>query len=330
MKSKVTLLSAHAHCRELLYTLWKTAHSGEQILSPEEVARRCITDAKLNKEVNESFERIINNAIPVAENVFFVFLLENISIELRDHIVRHRIGVRCGDTYELETVPDLPGSTFWAQGTRNVSVGDFAEKGRFRLPEAVVAAGQEAAFREAVMGSQKAYQTMLAAGVPIEEARGVLPLATYGRMTWGLSLTALKHICARRTCWIAQAVLWLPIVEGMARELSEKVDPIFAHISDPPCFRDGRWVGCNFHLENGERIKGTDPLAPCSLYVNKHKDETYEFEKKAEEHWTCDEKKSAAYGKMKEKFGKIWGRDPETGEQVSEVDENHGTTPEVC
>lgn len=345
---RVTLLSWPKNCRELLFVIWHVAHSGQDVLSPEEIADRCRRDPVLDKEVEETFQKIVFNEIPVSENAWFVFLLENITISLRDQICRHRIGSKLGDVTAVDVIPNVADGTQWVRGSRIEPMKAFADEGRYRVPEIVRDKGLMDVVDKAMKGSQDAYNELLAAGVPIEEAREVIPLGAQNRMSWGCNLTAIRHVCARRTCWIAQGSLWHPIVQGMSRELAEKVHPMFNHLADPPCFdKQGNWNGCSFHLENGERIKGNDVLIPCSLYLKKHQNEAREAASEAvrdkgssawEYSWAekgfvaPDHDTHEKYERVKKRFGDLWGRNPETGERTgddTDALENHGTTPEA-
>jgi hypothetical protein len=56
----------------------------------------------------------------------------------------------------------------------------------------------------------------------------------------------------------------------MARELRDKVDPIFAGLTHPPCFCGGDFETCKFHLENDRRVMGVDPFPPCPLWLREN------------------------------------------------------------
>jgi thymidylate synthase (FAD) len=341
MNPKVTLLSWPPYCRELLFSIWHVAHSGSSVPLPEEIARKCQVDEALDKEVEETFQKIVLNEIPVSENAWFVFLLENITISLRDQICRHRIGSKLGDSAVIDVIPNVADSTQWVRGSRIEPMKAFADEGRYRTPDTVKENGKSQAFHEAMKVAQDTYNALLAAGVPIEEAREILPLGVHNRMTWGLNLTALRHICARRTCWISQATLWHPIIHGMTAELAAKVHPMFRTLADPPCFnKNGEWKGCAFHLENGERLRGADPLVPCSLYVHKHSKETGDaLRTRISDRWdlvagdisSASQRYNETYAQMKRRFSELWQRDSKTGEAFAkdDLDENHGTTPET-
>ncbi len=185
----------------------------------------------------------------------------------------------------MDLIPDLDGSTFWSQTLRVKDMGDFAADGEYLLPDSVrgnttVMPGQSKLFErpktvedfyhEQMNWSASAYKKMVKAGVPIEDARNILPLGCQHRMSWKVNLSALMHVLSKRSCTISQLGMWRPIIFGVVDELATKVHPYFRRLVDPPCFDRGAWKGCCFKLENANRVKGEDPYPPCSLYLGKH------------------------------------------------------------
>lgn len=264
-----------------------------------------VVNEKLKAEVDDTFEKVVSMKIPIAETVDFVFLIEHCPIALREQIVRHRIGHRFAGRLGADTIPDLAESTFWSQTMRVMDMGHFATDGEYLLPESAddtpmpgqyigpdpdcemckgIGSSKEYGpckcirrrsrsradfYHEQMNWIQSAYKKLVESGMPIEDARNILPLGVQHRLTWKLSLSSLLHVLSKRSCWIAQLGMWEPIILGMVEELATKIHPFFRRLMDPPCIgADGKFKECVFTLENDNRIMGKDPYAPCPLYLN--------------------------------------------------------------
>jgi hypothetical protein len=66
-----------------------------------------------------------------------------------------------------------------------------------------------------------------------------------------------KEIVSKRSCWISQTDIWLPIIEKMNSALSNEVEIVAL-----PC-DDGT---CPYERDNQLRIEGKDPGVPCPMY----------------------------------------------------------------
>jgi hypothetical protein len=100
----------------------------------------------------------------------------------------------------------------------------------------------------------------------MEDAREVIPLGAQHRISWKMNLQTLLHVVGKRGCWILQAGLWAPIIQGMIHELATKVHPGFRRIVQPPCIDNDLFGACEFVLENVRRMDGDDQHPPCPLY----------------------------------------------------------------
>lgn len=283
---------------------------------------------KLGKEIDRLFSQVIHDGIPIAENISFTFILNDVSIALREQLVRHRIGVKVGANYGVDTVPDLADSTWWSQSMRIMDMGAFAQEGKYLLPDGlkgkyvppqmIVPPSQDAEeiYKDAMTNAQIAYKRLLLAGVPMEDARNVIPLAATHRISWTLNLAALQHIIGKRGCWILQLGLWKPIIVGMVNELSEKVDPVFRDLICPPCIKGNKFVGCHFIEDNERRIDGKDNLPPCALYVNKllfSEDREKQDRAILANNNIVAREQNPLYQSMASEYSKLWGRDIQTG-----------------
>lgn len=300
---KVTLVSWTQDPIGTVYRIWEASKSNRPFSAIEEDVIEAEADPETGLEVFEVFRKVIDQDIPVAENLNFVFLLENVSISFREQMVRHRIGTKVGPRLGADLAPDLADSTWWSQSMRILNMSKFADERAYRMPDGL-SEEQQHDFHAAMKIAQGQYIRLIEAGVPMEEAREVIPLAATHRITWGLNLAALKHIVGKRGCQILQAGLWFPIIQGMVEELATKIDPYFRNLINPPCVKGDKFVGCCYLLDNERRVQGLDSLPPCTLYAGK------------EMHGApVSLTKNKAFQKAAEIYGKLWGRDPFTGER---------------
>lgn len=278
----VTLLDWPRYPVETIYSLWKSSRDNEELMVPEKVREISGVDPKFKVEVEETFQKIVASRIPIAENLNFTFMLEGVSISLREQMVRHRVGVKVGERLGCDIIPDLASSTWWAQTMRILDLRNFAAEKNYRLPESLF--GKTIKDRGEDMDAEEfykkqmgwialAYRKLLEAGIPIEDARELLPLGVTHRVSWTLNLASIQHIVGKRGCWIAQSGIWEPVILGMVNELAIKVHPLFRRLIDPPCFEGGKWSGCKYKIEVERRISGEDEIPPCPLYMHHHRDE---------------------------------------------------------
>lgn len=334
---KATLLSTIAFPIQTIYLLWQASRSREQLPSAESLHRLCQTDVATSAEVNEVFKQVITSDIPVAENLDFIFVLDNIPISLREQIVRHRIGHHFGDNFGVDIIPGDGRSSWWSQSMRILDMGTFAETGDYYTPESIggstrivprhlgddvveqLAKGAlvKDLYRSYMAATQEIYAKMVEAGVPPEDARQVIPLAASHRISWKLNYMSLKHILGRRGCWIAQLGMWKPLIVDMVEELSTKVHPIFRDLVRPPCLDgQGCFRGCPFVADNLQRLRGIDPEPPCAAFLSHHSQEALAVPPGARVYhperggtWDAtDPARRERYKKLLAEFTKLWGR----------------------
>jgi len=316
MKTKVTLLSYTRNPIETLTKVWQASRDNEPI--------------KMGGGDLDLFQKIIDSKIPVAEMLDFVFLLEGVSIAFREQMVRHRIGVKVGDRLGCDFAPDLADSAWWSQSMRILDMGEFCAEDAYEIPESVrrnpTAGG---IYDRAMYSAAQAYRLLIEDGVPMEEARLVIPLAAQHRIVWKLNLASLMHIIGKRGCWILQLGFWGPVIKGMVDELCRQIDPVFRNLVSPPCLKDDEFTGCLFKLDNQRRIEGEDEIPPCPLYLVNHFEEAQNAAIEREAVWrfqggcfttqgsfTCgDANKRDRQQRMLEEYEELWQRDPWTGKR---------------
>lgn len=328
----VSLLTHTAYPLESCYLTWLQSRSDEPLPSTRSVRDRMDREPAFRQEVTRLFHQFLDADMPITETLYFTFLLEGVSIALREQLVRHRIGHRFGPQTGVDEIPDLPHSTFWSQTSRFRLMDDFATKGHYVTPESCQDIVERdyleesplaiEVYRVAMHHAEQHYRKLCSLGVPPEEARLVLPMAATHRMTWTVNLQSLCKLLRKRSCWIAQLGLWEPVVRGIVTELCEHVDEVFRTLIDPPCISKGVYTQCKYPYENENRTDGTDPEPPCKLWCNQEgpgdysrflggpgvKDDAHSLQRK-----------QARYHQLGARYADLWRRDPATGVPLQEV-----------
>ena len=292
-------------------------------------------------DMAELFAQLIMDGVPCIQHLNFTFELDDVPIALREQMVRHRVGVKHGDRIGADIVPDVAESTWWAQSMRVLDMGHF----RFHTPESidgrtVHANGLDSAkdlYEWFMDQTRQVYRSLVDAGVPMEDARMVIPLAATHRITWTVNLLALKHIIGKRGCWILQLGLWGDVIRGMVDALCERYGTkIFRRLITPPCITGDTFTGCAFKEDNRRRVDGDDAhLPPCSLYMN-NESEAVDHAFNASSTWyihhtTCkspcgtkvmlwnstDDTVQRRYVDMQQAYRALWERDTLTGQPLS-------------
>lgn len=329
---KVTLINWTPDPVDTVYVLWEASKNEGPLLS--------VADVKRDKPVNvdgltpdQLFWKVLKQRIPIGEMVTFNFVLENVSVSYREQMVRHRIGASVGQNVGVDIIPNLSDSSWWSQSMRIQNMGAFADDEKYRVPPAlngkiVTFKGVEAPasdlYHSAMKGIQDAYNALVAAGVPMEDARELIPLGAQHRISWSINLQSLLHVMGERGCWILQMGLWGPVIRGMVNELASRVHPAFRDLVRPPCIgSDGKFKSCLYRHENERRITQEDKLPICPLYVVKddegakrHGIEAHgdaERASRVKANATCIEiHQHAEMLRRAEEYKDLWARDPFT------------------
>lgn len=311
--AKVTLISNTKDPVETIYLLWQASRHDNPVGTTEDLKEAMAMDDDLCDEVKKTFTAVVESKIPVSENISFTFLLEDVSVALREQLVRHRIGVHVGDRVGVDIVPDLAHSTFWSQSMRILDMGQFANASKYDLPDSLrgrklhKGGTAESLYKRTMFAIQEAYNALVEAGVPLEDARMLVPLATQSRISWTLNLAALQHIVGKRGCWILQGGLWESVIRGMVEELRTKVHPLFGNLIQPPCVKGIAFKGCVFGEDNRRRAIGADEIPPCPLWLH------YDYKGK----WTPrNPKEKARYEAMRAQYRELWGRDVDSAKPL--------------
>lgn len=227
----------------------------------------------------DTVTKLIDEDIPCTENLDFVFALENVPISLREQLVRHRIGVTIGERTGVDIVPEIEKSSWWSQTMRMLPMDRFYSEGRYILPDSIAGnvtitpkdhlpgCSVEDRYLSLLEETERTYNLLIEAGVPMEDARQLIPLAATHGLTWKINLKALAHVLGKRACWVAQVNLWEGVISGMVNALCDEIHPIFRKLIAPPCMKAGKYHGCPYFAINEERVQGRDHMPPCPMWV---------------------------------------------------------------
>src|SRR5579875_1846143 len=153
---QVRLVDYAAMPQEKLYAAFRTCYSAD---SPIEIWEK-IRDQRISPERIRGFigERLQTGHASPLEQVVFWFAIAGVSRSLSHQLVRHRIGI-----------------SFEQQSQRYVKFKE--ERLTYVMPESWARAGLEAEFESFMDRCSQLYAKALAAGLPAEDARFVLPNA---------------------------------------------------------------------------------------------------------------------------------------------------------
>lgn len=261
-KPVIKLLSIAGHEPQVFSQVWLAAKSRESIenaLMPVD-------------ELN----RAMSADIPPQEFITTIWLIEGMPRSFWDQFDRTRH------------------AAFWEQSMRLVNLSSFWYDKEFWVPESIK--NNPVALNEYIMAMkncQEAYVALLNAGVPQDDARGVIPLHILTRGTCAINLRALKGLIQNRLCFVAQGEYWRPVVSGILEELKKYLTPeVIKSLVTLPCAGKKE---CPIGEVVSKRLTDEDPFPVCPLYL-----EHFAKDKKAATEYTF--KKHPSYLKIKDAY----------------------------
>jgi len=276
----------------------------------------------------------VMEGVPVVEAVSFNFIIENASIGWREQMVRHRVGtkpdVRVGaDWITVDTIPEVADMSAWSQSMRLLDMSTFAsERSAFRTPDTVIAMGPDAVlrWRKDMETIEAMYARWASSGLPLEDARDLIPLGATSRLSWTLNLRTLQHIVGKRGCTILQLGYWGPIINGIISQLTTHIHPCFGRLVTPPCMKGTKYTGCIFPEDIQRRFDGRDHNLPvCPLFLGRESSPLADQARAAYKNGTIRLMFDIEEEAMRRAI--FWGRDPYTGRPLeSGEDPQHAAT----
>jgi len=214
---------------EKLYAAFRTCYSAD---TPIEIWQK-IEAEKISREKIREFigERLKTGHASPLEQVVFWFAIAGVSRSLSHQFVRHRIGI-----------------SFEQQSQRYVRFKQ--ERLAFVLPDSWTRAKLDDEFAELLAQTSKLYARALAAGIPAEDARFVLPNAAPTNFHVMVNFAEMLHICDLRLCVRAQ---WeIRRMVALMRAEIKRVLPEIAIFLQPKC-GENRMGYCDESMEDWQK-----------------------------------------------------------------------------
>lgn len=227
-----------------------SGHTNETFSKVWELAKGDASYDKIKLLDFDTFDKNMSADLPTQEYINMIWSIEGMPRAFWDQLDRCRL------------------ASFWEQSARVIDLSSFADNERYWTPEQVnnnFEARNE--WHEAMSIIQDYYQALVNLGIPVEEARGIIPLYILTRGTMSINLRALKGLIKNRLCFVCQGSYWFPVIEGMLKELSSYLFPkTLQSLVTLPCNGCSR---CPIEGSVLQRISGEDPNPVCPLYIEK-------------------------------------------------------------
>jgi len=193
------------------------ARTSRSVLSPAELFNKTASPAEKEKALKLLRQIIKSGHISVTEHCSFTFSVSGVSRALTHELVRHRI------------------ASYTQQSQRYVKV---TGEDSFVIPPTVKENEKSfKLFKTALSGIKKSYDELIGMGVPVEDARYVLPNATKTTITMTMNGRELLHFFSLRCCDRAQWEI-RELAEEMVREC-RKIAPVIFEKAGPACVQSG-------------------------------------------------------------------------------------------
>jgi thymidylate synthase (FAD) len=174
---------AEAYYLPLVYTACRTCYSE---LEPQDIFDRATSGRVASERQQDLVRRVIESGHgSTIEHIVFTFAISGVTRTLSHQLVRHRAGLAFDQ--QSQRYVDYKAPSYMVPG----SVEDAEASLRDR-------------FVAQLDGSLGVYEEMLAAGIPGEDARFVMPNATRTNLVMTTNLRALIHMAGLRLCTMAQ------------------------------------------------------------------------------------------------------------------------------
>jgi len=196
------------------------------------------------------FDNFLATDIPTQEYIFMVWAIEGMPRAFWDQLDRCRL------------------ASFWEQSARVIDLSHFAQQGHYWYPDSCSNGdNKQRVYETAMHAAETHYAQLVDMGVPVEDARGVIPMHVLTRGTMAINLRALKGLIKNRVCFIMQGGYWFPIVDGMIRELKSHLPAkTLKSLVNLPCYKKDH---CPVEGNVMHRITGDDPNPVCPIYIKR-------------------------------------------------------------
>jgi thymidylate synthase (FAD) len=167
----------------IVYTACRTCYSE---LEPDEIFRRAAGGQVATEKQQELVKRVIESGHgSTIEHIAFTFGITGVTRTLSHQLVRHRAGVAFDQQSQRYVNYKRP--AYMVPGTLEDAPDDLRSR-----------------YEAGMDGALSLYGDLLAAGIPGEDARFVMPNATRTNLIMTVNFRALIHIAGLRLCTMAQ------------------------------------------------------------------------------------------------------------------------------
>jgi len=214
---------------EKLYAAFRTCYSAD---TPIEIWEK-IEAEKISRDKIREFigERLKTGHASPLEQVVFWFAISGVSRSLSHQFVRHRIGI-----------------SFEQQSQRYVRFKQ--DRLAYVMPESWERAKLETEFADLLARTSDLYSRALAAGIPAEDARFILPNAAPTNFHVMVNFAEMLHICDLRLCVRAQ---WeIRRMVALMRAEIKRALPEIAVFLQPKC-GENRMGYCDESLQDWQK-----------------------------------------------------------------------------
>jgi len=214
---------------EKLYAAFRTCYSAD---TPIEIWEK-IESEKISQDKIREFigERLKTGHASPLEQIVFWFAIAGVSRSLSHQFVRHRIGI-----------------SFEQQSQRYVRFKQ--DRLAYLMPESWERAKLENEFTDLLARTSELYTKALAAGIPAEDARFILPNAAPTNFHVMVNFAEMLHICDLRLCVRAQ---WeIRRMVALMRAEIKRALPEIAVFLQPKC-GENRMGYCDESLEDWKK-----------------------------------------------------------------------------
>lgn len=124
-------------------------------------------------------------------------------------------------------------ASYAIQSMRVVTKAGFASEGRYTMPPHLDEF-EQIEFHNYMIDIEFNYEQMIKSGVPVEDARGMLPLNIHSDISMRINLNALYHMLSQRFCVNTQWE-YRQVAIQMKEQVSRKLGIIFSEPMGAPC-----------------------------------------------------------------------------------------------
>lgn len=163
------------------------------------------------------------------------WLVENVTRAFTHQLARYRLG----------TSMVQESQRFSVQVATEVVSLQPGNPATIMVPLTVVASGEVEEFIQTCETAMAEYHSMISDGIPVQDARSVLPTHICTRLYLSVNMASLSHIYEQRSCCQADHAEWYPIIRQMRSQLYDQGFTHYAGTLMAP-WEDKNCISCGF------------------------------------------------------------------------------------